>query len=205
MLTRGAGIVETRYKQLLDTGALVNEHNGDYGSALHMASYCGHEKVKQLLEAKANACSNESPYGQTPLSRAAEGGHVAIVQLLLEQEGVDANSKDRNDWAPLPWASEKGHKAVAKLLLKHGGVDTNSKDKNGATPLSRAASRGQKAVVQLLNQEGVDADSTDNDSMTALSLAAITVHAATNMPKSTSTPRMITARCYCSWLREWCG
>lgn len=168
-------------------------------------TYCGHEKVKQLLEVKANACSNESPYGQTPLSRAAEGGHVAIVQLLLEQEGVDANSKDRNDWTPLPWASEKGHKAVAKLLLKHGGVDTNSKDKKGATPLSRAASRGQTAVVQLLNQEGVDADSTDNDSMTALSLAAITVHAATNMPKSTSTPRMITARCYCSWLREWCG
>ena len=107
-------------KQLFDVGALVNKHNGDYGSALHVVSYCGHEKVKRLLEAKANACSSESPYGQTPLSRDTEGGHVAVVQLPLKQEGVDANSKDRNGRAPLSWASEKGHKAVAKLLLKHG-------------------------------------------------------------------------------------
>jgi len=115
-------------KQLLDAGALVNEHNGDYGSALHVASYCGHEKVvKRLLETKANACSNESPYGQTPLSRAAEEGHVAVLQLLLEQEGVDANSKDHNGRTPLSWASEKGHKAVTKLLLKQGGIDVRKR------------------------------------------------------------------------------
>lgn len=79
-----------------------------------MASYCGHEKVKQLLEAKANACSNESLYGQTPLSRAAEGGHAAVVQLLLKQEGVDANSKDHDGRTPLLWASEKGNKSCGK-------------------------------------------------------------------------------------------
>ena len=56
--------------------------------------------------------------GQTPLSWAAGNGYEAIVQLLLEREGVDAESKDSYGQTPLSWAAENGHEAIVKLLEK---------------------------------------------------------------------------------------
>jgi ankyrin repeat protein len=51
------------------------------------------------------------------------------MQLLLEHDGVDANSKDNDGRAPLQRAAENGHEAVVKLLLKRDSVDANSIDK----------------------------------------------------------------------------
>ena len=55
-------------------------------------------------------------YGRTPLWRAAENGHEAVVKLLLEK-GAELESKDYN-WGrtPLLWAAENGYEAEVKLL-----------------------------------------------------------------------------------------
>lgn len=52
--------------------------------------------------------------GRTPLSHAAEGGHEAIVNLLLATEGVDMNSKDNNGRTPLSFAAKSGHDTTAR-------------------------------------------------------------------------------------------
>ena len=57
--------------------------------------------------------------GWTPLPWAAEGGHEAVVKLLLEK-GAELETKDNDGWTPLSWAAEKGHEAVVKLLLEKG-------------------------------------------------------------------------------------
>jgi ankyrin repeat protein len=52
---------------------------------------------------------------QTPLSRAAEKGNEAVVQLLLEK-GADPSKSDSGGRTPLSRAVEKGNEAVVRLL-----------------------------------------------------------------------------------------
>ncbi|KAH8649012.1 ankyrin repeat-containing domain protein, partial [Ilyonectria robusta] len=58
-------------------------------------------------------------YGRTPLSWAAEGGHEAVVRLLLEK-GAAIEARDRYGWTPLSLAAGGGHMAVVRLLKSYG-------------------------------------------------------------------------------------
>jgi ankyrin repeat protein len=91
--------------------------------------------------------------GSMPLSRAAERGHDAVVNLLLAQDGVDADFKSSYGRTPLSMAAANGHEAVVKLLLAQDGVDPDPKESHGATPLSRAAANGHEAVVKLVQSK----------------------------------------------------
>ena len=71
----------------------------------------------------------------TPLSWAAENGHVATVEVLLAKDGVDPDSKDLYGRTPLLCAANYGHAAVVEVLLAKDGVDPNSKDVDGWTPV----------------------------------------------------------------------
>jgi ankyrin repeat protein len=53
--------------------------------------------------------------GRTPLLRAAEQGHEAIVKLLLEAEAI-VDFKDKWGRTPLSRAIEKGHITVVNML-----------------------------------------------------------------------------------------
>ncbi|RYP18613.1 hypothetical protein DL765_003820 [Monosporascus sp. GIB2] len=133
--------------------------------------------------------------GETPLRWAAEGGHEAVVQQLLET-GADVYARDEDGRTALSYAAEREHEAIVQLLLKSGqmslrwavetgdvemvkllldrGADVAVTDKDGWTPLIAASSKGYVDIVRLLlATSGVNADLKDSESgQTPLSWAA---------------------------------
>ena len=117
-------------------------------TALHLAAKKGHEAVVQLLvknDANVNAEDEEQQRdwegvvgelgrvttitkGKTALHLAAEEGHKAVVQLLVEN-GANINAEEqekplfgntRKGRRALHLAAEKGHEAVVQLLVENG-------------------------------------------------------------------------------------
>ena len=151
-----AYLLKACIRQHLNKTPPSNEHvyaAQNFGNnTLHAAvRKCFPIAAEVLLTAGADVNTRDGE-GWTPLSRAAERGHEAVVKLLLDTGKVDVDSKDSGyGRTPLWWAAGGGHEAVVKLLLETGKVDLDSKDKyNGQTPLSWAARGGHEAVVKLL-------------------------------------------------------
>lgn len=109
--------------------------------------------------------------GYTALSRAAQVGQVAVVQLLIER-GAEIESKNRWGRTPLSEAASCGHEAVVGLLIERDDVNIESTDADGRTPLSWAARYGHEMTVRLLIERNANIESTDADGRTPLSWAA---------------------------------
>ncbi|KAF5120440.1 Ankyrin repeat, PH and SEC7 domain containing protein secG [Metarhizium anisopliae] len=132
-----------------------------------------------LLSSDKVDVDSKDKTGRTPLSRAAEKGHEAVVKLLLETGRVNLEAKDKYGWTPLSWAAQNGHETVVMLLLETNRVDVEAKDTSGRTPLSWAAQNGHEAVVMLLLETGrANVEAEDEYGWTPLSWAVQNGHEA---------------------------
>jgi ankyrin repeat protein len=84
-------------------------------TGLHLAAFFRIYGAANTLIIRGQSLDLKDSYGRTPLSCAAEKGHEAVVELLLEK-GAELEAKDNYGQTPLSWAAEKGHEAVVKLL-----------------------------------------------------------------------------------------
>ena len=120
--------------------------------------------------------------------RAAVGGHLAVVDLLLEK-GADVNLQTAQGGTALMHASYGGHVQVVRRLLSscspnHSCVSTRLLDAWDGTALMRAADRGHAEVVQVLldlmppvdRPYEIDAQA-KYDGYTAMMKAAVNGHA----------------------------
>ncbi|KAH6970659.1 hypothetical protein BKA56DRAFT_496253, partial [Ilyonectria sp. MPI-CAGE-AT-0026] len=119
-------------------------------TCVHLAAFFGLLETTIYLQ-KRHGLDVRDSRERTPLSLAAENGHEAVVNVFLEKEGVDINTKDSQyRRTPLSWAAGNGHHAVVKLLLATDGIEPDSGDRDNRTPLSWAAGNGHDSVVKLL-------------------------------------------------------
>lgn len=122
----------------LDQGADVDRRSSrlyDW-TALHTASWNGHEPVVRLLLDRRASINAMSKSDWTPLFIAALNGREAVVRLLLERKAsVNATTKD--NVTPLSISAKNGYEPIVRLLLDHGADTTIVSVRRGALLLLR--------------------------------------------------------------------
>lgn len=125
----------------------VEARNRQDESPLMMAALKGHtDLVKKLI---ARGADVNKP-GWAPLHYAATGGHLEILNILLEEHAfIDAESP--NGTTPLMMAAQYGSTASVKLLLE-AGADTAMKNQLGLTALDFARRGNRPDAAQLISE-----------------------------------------------------
>lgn len=90
----------------------------------------------------------------TPLMRAAKGGHTPVINLLIEK-GVDVNTKNKFGYTALREAAQEGHVDAVVALLNHG-ADINAVSDYGESALTSAIKKGHIDVAEVLLKRGAD-------------------------------------------------
>ncbi|XP_019859938.1 PREDICTED: transient receptor potential cation channel subfamily A member 1 homolog [Amphimedon queenslandica] len=146
---------------------------------LHVICSKGYtEIVKLLLEhgVASDVNSMDIDFQITPLGIACMNGHKDLVDLLLKQNGVDVNKRNKADQTALHLACEKGCEQVVELLLKHVKVNINVTDKDQHTALHLACEKGHDKVVELLLEHKANINCIDQNEYTALHIACVKGH-----------------------------
>src|SRR4030095_15153015 len=113
----------TALRTLLESDSgLIGARDSDGSTALHCATWKGHEEaVAFLLKAGADihADHDNDHWGTTALHAAAHANQSKIAQRLIDA-GADVNAKDREGRTPLFHTTFHKANASAKVLLSHG-------------------------------------------------------------------------------------
>ena len=117
------------------------------------------------------------------MHRAAEEGHLAVVEQLLAAgaevtawAAISGGEGYGAGWTPLHGAAVKGHLAVVERLLAAGAeVNTVASSawtaRISGTALHQAAAQGHVAIVERLLTAGTDVHLEDGGGRTALKVA----------------------------------
>ena len=132
--------------EYLNAGSEEQEEKSElWNAAFHGRT----EKVKRLLEYRADIEEKNWEDNATALHGAAERGKKEIVQLLLDK-GSNIDATQVHGYTPLSLASKRGHMAVVQLLLDNG-AGIFARTSSGQTPEDLASSHGQGEVAALLS------------------------------------------------------
>lgn len=145
------------------------------GSGLVGAAAEGNTAAVQQLIAAGATLNVRDREGCTALHRASYGGHVDIVEQLLDEETNRTGlpiALDRLMWQPNPNGRNPQQLVTASSLMRRGrGVDI--RDNVGCLPLHRAAACGNPHIIRMLLACGADPAERDSHQQTPLHHAAI--------------------------------
>jgi ankyrin len=117
------------------------------------------EVVQLLVQQGANKDKVKNS-GVSPLSMAAEQGHLEITQYLVQQ-GADKDKARNHGVTPLYMAAQNGHYDVVRYLCEQYADVNCSRLDNGWTALHAAAHQGHIAIIGFLMKYAARSDVPD--------------------------------------------
>lgn len=149
-----AGQTAKVINQIEEDAALLQAHNTDGWTPLHLAAFFGHPELAQALLDKGAFVDGRSTNAMknTPLHAAAAGGKTDLVKLLL-QGGADVNARQEGGWTALHAAAQAGNRPMVEALIA-GGADLQARAANNQSPLDLALLKGHREIVALLEELG---------------------------------------------------
>nr|XP_039273528.1 ankyrin repeat domain-containing protein 27-like [Styela clava] len=132
----------------------VNSSNQEKYTGLMLASKHGFlEMAKLFVEQGASINTKTKRHEYSPLHFACESGHSEIAELILMQEGANADIRDIFGSTPLYMCAIYNHLDCAVVLLKHH-ASVNIRNRNGDTPLHVAVKWKNKDIIKILLDNG---------------------------------------------------
>ena len=149
-----AGQTAKVMSQIEETAGLLQAHNTDGWTPLHLAAFFGHAELAEALFDKGASIHARSTNAMknTPLHAAAAGGKTDLVKLLLKQ-GADANARQEGGWTALHAAAQAGNRPMVETLIA-GGADLQARAANNQAPLDLALLKGHGEIAALLEELG---------------------------------------------------
>ena len=186
----GSESQDNRVIQTMSVDANLNDKNEDPWNCIKRGPSL--EQFISCISYHALDCQNtRDKHGALMVHWAAGGGHLCILQYLLETVQCDATSTQLGQRAylgrtALHWAARNGHDAVVQYLLERYLDRDSSRDSNchtmrsfidaetadGTTPFCWAAWQGHLSVMQLLCRYGCRVDAVNHFGCNAILWAA---------------------------------
>lgn len=172
---RSAILCHQPVEKILSEILELNKKNLDLNSALHLSAKSNHYALVHVLLKQGADIENTDNYnGSTPLYTACQEGHIAIIELLLNNS-ANIFAACKNGDTALHAACRGRHKGVVELLLKNG-ANIDATCKSEFSPLFIACQTGNKEIVDLLLKNGADINAGYSSGNTPIYIACSNGH-----------------------------
>jgi ankyrin repeat protein len=143
-------------------------------SGLYLVSFFGLKETLMMVLDDDQYVETKNKYDWTALHIAAERGHAAIIQPLIDK-GANVNAgadpSTGSGITALHLAARNGHEKVLEILLENG-AEIDYRAQQGRTALHWAAQNGRVGAITLLLNKGANLEAKSSNRFTPLHMAA---------------------------------